>query len=579
MQGKNKVGTAQDLPLPRRVQLAVVAHIRHVHTDYDQLVKFEPKKQARAKIEQACFRKLVEWRGDDETGMETEDMKEILREVIVISDDEEDDDELSSGDSSGNGELMDLDEDSDVEFIACRPIVRELNLGDLSAGRRQDDENDGDDQPYIEDETAKGGRRYVTQLTQPPRRSKKKCKNRKGFHRYNVAGNLQQKDVAHEYQTFGTVLGIPPQPGHTGASNLQSHPNQPNYSTSTSGTELSGVSTRYDNPHLPAPLGWSNEGVSGREWAPKTYYPSQNHVSPPMVESRFQSQDLLRPPHTSWPTDTYIPGRDNHENEQFQVRDGVAGPLYSPQRRIAQRSFHERRSDPFPTSHSVFSHVPLDQSQGVVSPSDFNHFVPSASVPPVGPTYHVADNAWRTGFVYGAAPTMGYPEAHGYVQHPPFWPVTYGMPLHGYVGSPQVMHNGSSPIHMHPETSGPWTTQPQRRVDQFPPEHELHARSYDEGRSGVLPRSPFHAHGPSTVGPAWHNGQVHALHTAQYRAAPDTHQGERGHEHSAQKAWYHPGIGFHQAMTLASSDRNDMPGRGSNVRQRSDSHLDVIVLN
>ena len=33
--GQRKVGTANELPLARRAQLAVVAHIRHVYTDYD----------------------------------------------------------------------------------------------------------------------------------------------------------------------------------------------------------------------------------------------------------------------------------------------------------------------------------------------------------------------------------------------------------------------------------------------------------------------------------------------------------------------------------------------------------------
>ncbi|KAL9611429.1 MAG: hypothetical protein Q9167_003936 [Letrouitia subvulpina] len=83
----NRVGTAADQPFLRRVHLAVGAHIRHVYTDYDKLLKNHSFMRARALVQQASIDKMVEWRDDDKDSNEVED---ILREVIVISDDEED---------------------------------------------------------------------------------------------------------------------------------------------------------------------------------------------------------------------------------------------------------------------------------------------------------------------------------------------------------------------------------------------------------------------------------------------------------------------------------------------------------
>ena len=82
------MGTAPELPLPRRVQLAVVAHIRHTYTDYDNFLKQVPWNAARALIEQASLNKLAQWRGDDDD--EPDAMEDILREIIVIPDDDED---------------------------------------------------------------------------------------------------------------------------------------------------------------------------------------------------------------------------------------------------------------------------------------------------------------------------------------------------------------------------------------------------------------------------------------------------------------------------------------------------------
>lgn len=95
------MGMVATLPLSRRVQLAVLAHIRHNHTRYDQLLREAGYPAARKVVEQHCLDFLVKWRGDEETGRDQFD--EILREVIVLSDDSDEDSED--------------DESSDEDFV------------------------------------------------------------------------------------------------------------------------------------------------------------------------------------------------------------------------------------------------------------------------------------------------------------------------------------------------------------------------------------------------------------------------------------------------------------------------------
>ncbi|KAM0349816.1 hypothetical protein ACHAPU_003650 [Fusarium lateritium] len=102
---REKVGLSDDLTLARRVQLAVLAHIRHTHTRYDTLLRETSWQNARKVVETLCLDTLVKWRGDEESGRDQLD--EILREVVVISD--------SDGDESGN------ESDSSIEEVVYHP--------------------------------------------------------------------------------------------------------------------------------------------------------------------------------------------------------------------------------------------------------------------------------------------------------------------------------------------------------------------------------------------------------------------------------------------------------------------------
>ncbi|KAI9753462.1 MAG: hypothetical protein M4579_005146 [Chaenotheca gracillima] len=199
--GKNKVGTALGVSLPRRVQLAVLAHIRHVYTKYDKVIKHGNFHEARKQVAQSCADKLLEWRGDDEDGKFSASNEEILREVIVISDDEDDED----GGDQGGYDIEDDDSSSDesigrnssVEMIDSQPIVQELRERPPGNHHGPETLEDaiGDDQPYITDPSLEGGRKYAAQpLRYSPQREQQRI-NRRGFHRYKAVYEDDGQDV------------------------------------------------------------------------------------------------------------------------------------------------------------------------------------------------------------------------------------------------------------------------------------------------------------------------------------------------------------------------------------------------
>lgn len=109
------MGNQKELSLARRVQLAVVAHVRHTHTNYDTLLKRGSWAQARQKVEQRSLAKLKEWR--DETGDDSGELEETFREVIVLDDDEESSDEET---------LPAAEREPSMEVVSSRATMRDL---------------------------------------------------------------------------------------------------------------------------------------------------------------------------------------------------------------------------------------------------------------------------------------------------------------------------------------------------------------------------------------------------------------------------------------------------------------------
>ncbi|KAK5120979.1 hypothetical protein LTR85_005763 [Meristemomyces frigidus] len=88
-EGTKRVGNSSNLDLPRRAQLATIARIRHMYTDYDRLLRAFEWKEARSMVEPECLKKLIEWRGETEDD-DDDELEEIVRETIVIDTDDED---------------------------------------------------------------------------------------------------------------------------------------------------------------------------------------------------------------------------------------------------------------------------------------------------------------------------------------------------------------------------------------------------------------------------------------------------------------------------------------------------------
>ncbi|KAL4814010.1 hypothetical protein BDW67DRAFT_177362 [Aspergillus spinulosporus] len=164
--GQRKVGTAVELPLARRAQLAVVAHIRHIYTDYDRLLKTTSFHEARAAVEQPTLAKLVEWRGDDENGKTV--LEDVFREVIVISDDDDSDNEGEPQQVHGR--------ETSVEIISSNPVIEELQMRPAHHGSRAV----GDAQVENSEDEAAPGFRFVPEVP------KKIRADRRGFSRYQA---------------------------------------------------------------------------------------------------------------------------------------------------------------------------------------------------------------------------------------------------------------------------------------------------------------------------------------------------------------------------------------------------------
>lgn len=213
--GTNRVGEARGIPLARRVQLAVIARIRHNYTDYDSLLKsFGDWLMARAEVEPDTLRKIIEWRG--EQGDEDEDLEEIVRETIVLDDDDDDDGAPISISSGSDGS-------SDIEIVH-RPAAEE----DLRA-ERPDELN----------------HKYLRHYQQPQKRTMAQRNDIARQMIQTARGQMQNKPAPTEYRQvpppngqpiYALPYGVPPQP--------PGGPLPPTRPVMVNGTWMEPVSTR-----------------------------------------------------------------------------------------------------------------------------------------------------------------------------------------------------------------------------------------------------------------------------------------------------------------------------------------------
>jgi hypothetical protein len=176
--GEPTVGLQANIPLSRRVQLAVLAHIRHTHTRYDKLLRETTWMNARKVVEPVCLDVLVKWRGDEETGRDQ--MDEILREVVIITDSEEEDESSDEESSDEEGEVTSsssTEGSSEPSTNQQRPIWSPSQARPAS-GLSQGLRDTGDFIPVMPART--GG---MAKAQAPPRDKKAQ----RGFKRYQAA--------------------------------------------------------------------------------------------------------------------------------------------------------------------------------------------------------------------------------------------------------------------------------------------------------------------------------------------------------------------------------------------------------
>ncbi|KAK5631271.1 hypothetical protein RRF57_006985 [Xylaria bambusicola] len=232
--GEIKVGMAKDITLARRVQLAALAHIRHTHTRYDDLLKESDWANARKAVEKPCLDIIVKWRGDEETGRDQLD--EILREVIEISDTETDsEDEKSSPDNT----RIQVPRTMPAAFIPSRAVSRlSRPLNNPSSVSRQTSS------PVLASPRTPSG---VRKLAKADRRTARKTQQR--FKRYAAAAealaNSSNQNSHPESPSTPGFVATPVEVRRQGSA----HPVN-TYRTSPGATVQETYVTRIGNEHV-----------------------------------------------------------------------------------------------------------------------------------------------------------------------------------------------------------------------------------------------------------------------------------------------------------------------------------------
>jgi hypothetical protein len=143
----------------------VVAHIRHVYTNYDRLLKTTSFHEARTTVEHPTLAKVIEWRGDDENGQTV--LEDVFREVIVISDDEDSESEEDAVSIAGH-------QNTSVEILPIDARIHETRTQPISNAKSSQDF------PRDLSEEAPPGFRFVTRVPA------NHYDNRRGFSRYQA---------------------------------------------------------------------------------------------------------------------------------------------------------------------------------------------------------------------------------------------------------------------------------------------------------------------------------------------------------------------------------------------------------
>ena len=238
------------------MQLAVVAHIRHVYTKYDRLLKITSFQEARAAVEQPTLAKLVQWRGDDENGKTV--LEDVFREVIVISDSEEDESDMEQ-----DADVFRTDRDSSIEVVSSNALIGDLEMRPVpypyleTANNNAARDLSGDEAPT--------GFRFVG-ATRRRDATRKKNPDRRGFNRYQAWDQARDRyrdganpaDYAHvprhpldDFFMSRAIPESPVEPARIRPEYVQGM-NDHQVNTAQRGPPMRPIDPRYERP---APLG------------------------------------------------------------------------------------------------------------------------------------------------------------------------------------------------------------------------------------------------------------------------------------------------------------------------------------
>lgn len=236
---KKPVGQCQELTLARRVQLAVLAHIRHSHTRYDELLLQTSWKHCRKIVQSLCLDILVKWRGDEETGRDQLD--EILREVVVISDSENEDSEEEETDES-SVEEQETPRFSPAPMVPMVPIVPIVPINKPKPLRTATSNRRHKSKPpaRLSGRLALAGAKDGVKKTDRTRAADKK--DQRGFKRYQAWEDAMRRHRNEEAQPQHSAMDRTISQGSY-------HQHIPIVASPTSHTGSNGPDLRFINPH------------------------------------------------------------------------------------------------------------------------------------------------------------------------------------------------------------------------------------------------------------------------------------------------------------------------------------------
>ncbi|KAK3344016.1 hypothetical protein B0T25DRAFT_462838 [Lasiosphaeria hispida] len=493
--GEPPVGLAADQPLSRRVQLAVLAHIRHTHTRYDQLLRETTYANARKAVEPLCLDILVKWRGDEETGRDQLD--EILCEVVVISDSESDDDD-DDEDEDEEGECSDT---SVPEDTMDQDPIPSGSLMPLAAGKFAP--------PKATHSRGEGRSRGSRQRkpTWKARREAKKDENAKkaqrGFSRYKAA-----RDQAWEHAVERQRLGNN-EPAHTA-------------------TYLEGPAGRNTQPWRPTELGHARHLSYGDSYHSPQDNRTEDHLVGngfgPIVGSRsavqvnsgidgmgYSNRDLKD--HLVPSIEPYSPGRPQiPEQYQSQLYHSERGPFRGPRASVEATPHYRSRAIPYGEVHPASGYIHEHEDFVTLPPRQEISRMPTASDQHRGSLVAVSTQHHGMARAYTPMDTSGsvstyQPLAYGdsaanhhsgrrnlRSESQPIWIDDDGIvvrsyrPITAYVQNHDPRQEGAGVNHHHPVEGRPGDFEIVRVSNKFPRRHEP-AQAFPADTGGYEVRS------------------------------------------------------------------------------------------